>query len=1191
MGTNLSERWRFIDDRCDQYEAEWRARRSPRMENFLEGSEGESRHALWCELMMLDQELRSTESHVPIPGEEMRPAAVQTAFLDVSTYQGASLGMPGSMGPDPVLRGGVGAGARRFGASPGDEGASFARDQPPAGSDPVDLPSTVGEIEGPHRPDDDLTVAPDMPSTVRVDLEELPDLETGVGAAIRRAVANPAPPGSKLGKYELIGKLAQGGMGVVYKARQVDLNRIVALKTIKAGALATDREIHLFQVEAEAVAKLDHPNIVPILEVGEQDGVRYYSMKLVEGQNLQECLARFQDRPRPLARLVAQVAEAIHHAHLRGVLHRDLKPANILIDADDQPHVVDWGLAKRLDVPADESTAGGAAGTPSFMSPEQARGQRESMTTVTDVYGLGTILYSLLAGRPPFQTGSNYETIRQVIERDPVPPRLVNPGVDPDLETICLKCLAKDPKERYASARELAEELERWLRGEPIQARPISRAERLVKWARRHPGMAGLILLVHLVGLAGLGGILLQANKTARANGLLKGALARANENEAEARNNEDAALHQAYIARMARAGQDWEHGNAGRVAQLLDQTRPQPGKRDYRDFEWYYLDRLGHRDRLTLSGHRDGVLCVDFSPDGKTLASGAGEGAIKVWDSTTGLLVRDLSGSRGQVYRVAYSPDGKKIVSGGEDKKSRLWDLATGQVIRTFEGHDSEVWWVAFSPDGKVLATASLDETVKLWDVASGGPRQTLPGHAQGAFLAKFSPDGKQLVAICGDRTLKLWDLETVRELRTFRGHRSPINTAAYRPDGKMLASAGVDSLIRLWDVSTGEPVDILPARHEVRALAYSPDGRTLVSAGSDQKATVWDLATRQPVRTFTGHSGTIVAVEISPDGRSLATASVDTTVKLWDTDLEQDARTLATFPDGLNDVVFGPDGTYVVAAGADKTVRFLDVPSGRLTRTLRRDVAVTDVRLSPDGSRLITSGLDGSLTVWSTATGEVIHPIKAHAGLLFGMAVSPDGNRLATSGKDRTLKLWDIGTGRILIDLRTGEIHALSFSPEGKYLASGEDDGSVLLRDPSSGREIRHLRDPVAKNIFAVAFSLDGKLVAASRKDHAITIWDVETGNRLAHNPLRGHTEQIMKLVFSPGGKRLASAGDDHTIRLWDPEIGEEVFTLRVNPGPVSGLAFSPDGKRLVSADNQGSLKLIDVSGSPVDSGDLKP
>jgi tetratricopeptide (TPR) repeat protein/tRNA A-37 threonylcarbamoyl transferase component Bud32 len=310
-----------------------------------------------------------------------------------------------------------------------------------------------------------------------------------------------------IGDYELLDVLAQGGMGVVYKARQKSPNRLVALKMIRASRLATDSDVRRFLNEAETVGNLDHPHIVPLHEVGEEQGQLYFSMKLIEGGSLAEHLSRYQSDPRAAAQLLVTVARAVHHAHQRGVLHRDLKPSNILLDADGQPHVTDFGLAKRVEADGSLTESGAIVGSPSYMAPEQAAGKKGTITTATDVYGLGTILYALLTGRPPFRDDTPLDTLAQVQGREPERPSGVNRRVDRDLETICLKCLDKEPGRRYASAEGLAEDLEHWLEGEPIQARPVGWAERQRRWCQRNPRLAiltatvGMLVLLGLIGL------------------------------------------------------------------------------------------------------------------------------------------------------------------------------------------------------------------------------------------------------------------------------------------------------------------------------------------------------------------------------------------------------------------------------------------------------------------------------------------------------------------------------------------------------------------------------------------------------------------------------------------------------------------------------------------------------------------
>ena len=421
-------------------------------------------------------------------------------------------------------------------------------------------------------------------------------------------------------------------MGVVFKARQKGLNRDVALKMIKAGMLADDRQVRLFQIEAEAVAALDHPHIVPILDSGEHLGLLYYSMKLIDGQNLAECLDRFRDQPTAIARLMARIAEAIHHAHrARGPAPRP--------EAVEHPggrtrraacHRLRAGQAAGDAAADDESTTGHPVGTPSYMSPEQARGRRDAITTATDVYGLGTILYTLLDGPSAVPGASALEILRQVNDQEPRRPRDRNPRVDRDLETICLKCLEKEPRDRYASARELADDLNRWIDGRPIVARPASRVERAVKWVRRRPAIAALSAAVVIVTMS---------SASPASSGAGSAAVAARD----EALESEDIARHLAYAAKLNLAERDWHDANVSQVRRQLDETQPPRGKSDLRGFEWYYLDRLCHS--AGTGAHRPGdvVSSLAYSPDGRRLASGSRDHTITLWDTATGQAIRKM--------------------------------------------------------------------------------------------------------------------------------------------------------------------------------------------------------------------------------------------------------------------------------------------------------------------------------------------------------------------------------------------------------------------------------------------------------------------------------------------------------------------------------------------------------------------
>jgi hypothetical protein len=534
----------------------------------------------------------------------------------------------------------------------------------------------------------------------------------------------------------------------------------VALKMILAGQLATPAEVQRFRREAENAAGLEHPHIVPIYEVGEADGQHFFSMKLIEGGSLNQGLARFANDPRAAARLMAGVARAVHHAHQRGILHRDLKPGNILLDNDGQPHVTDFGLAKRLAGGAGQTQSGAVVGTPGYMAPEQAAGQGKRLTTAADVYGLGAVLYELLTGRPPFRAGTALETLMQVLHEEPAPPARVRPGVPRDLETICLKCLRKDPAERYGSAEEVANELGRFLAGEPVLARRAAAWERAARWVRRHPSGAALVAVGAVAVLASVGaavGLVYNAelesvNRQLRStSGRLEQALGevQAQKGEAErqrarAREEEVKARRYLYVARMALAQRAEQEKQPGRVMQLLRSVIPQgPDQADFRDFEWHLLWRKYHGEQSRLRGHTGAVTAVAFSPDDRLLASGSADCTIKLWDTASGKEVVTLKGHSDRVTGVAFSPDGKRLLSASADKTMKIFDVVLGKELLSLASHTDRVDCVAFSLDGRHLASGSSLDGVLVWDAHTG---QTIRWDANAEVMA-FSPDGTRLV------------------------------------------------------------------------------------------------------------------------------------------------------------------------------------------------------------------------------------------------------------------------------------------------------------------------------------------------------------------------------------------------------------------------------------------------------------
>jgi WD40 repeat protein len=997
------------------------------------------------------------------------------------------------------------------------------------------------------------------------------------------------------GDYELLAEIARGGMGVVYKARQVSLNRVVALKMILAGQLASAADVARFRAEAEAAGKLDHPNIVPIYEVGEHEGQHYFSMKLIEGGSLAGQIAALTHRPREAARLLAVVARAVHHAHQRGILHRDLKPGNILIDAQGQPHVTDFGLARRVEGDSGLTQSGAIVGTPSYMPPEQARAEKH-LTTAIDVYSLGAILYELLTGQPPFRGGTPLETVMQVLDRDPAPPRALCRKLDRDLETICLKCLHKEPERRYESAAALADDLERWLRGEPILTRPVGSMGRLVKWARRRPAAAGLAAVSVLAVVTLLAGGLYF-------NFQLQEQVRRAETGEADARDNADAAWANQYSAHMNLVASDLDNGNFGRALETLELYRQPPvGRKDLRGWEWYFQQRLARQELRTLKGHRNAVLSVAFSPDGTRLASASLLSVVKLWDVATGQELRTFEGPQtlgenSSAACVAFSPDGTRLASVSNQKLVTLRDANTGRLLHFLHGHGGEVESVAFSPDGTCLASAGADRTIKLWDVATGQEIRTLPGHRTPVHSVAFSPDGTRLASASNDTTLKLWDARTGQEIRTLKGHPGyEVMSVAFSPDGRQLASAG--RTVKLWDATTGEELRTLRGHTDaIRSVAFSPDGSRLASAGDDNTVRLWDARTGEVIRTFHVYTaervGWVMSVAFSPDGTRLATGHADDTVRLWDTGPGLEVRTFKVYRGAVASIAFSPKGRRLASAGDDstirlwgddRTIRLWDAVAGQELRTLQGHTGpVRTAVFSPDGTRLASASADGTVRVWDAGTGKQLHQL-GHSSEVWDVAFSPDGSRLAAACEFATVQVWHAASGGQLHTLKVGHgARSVAFSPNGALLAAGSLH-YVQLWDAATGRELHRPQAGGLPGLWghagwirSVAFSPNSAKLASAGDDRTVKLWDVATRREL--RTLKGHTKAVWSLAFSPDGARLASASQDGTVKLWDTATGAELFTLKGQTKAGGSVAFSAYGKRLAAAGADGTVTLWDA------------
>lgn len=997
---------------------------------------------------------------------------------------------------------------------------------------------------------------------------------------------NGTPLPQTIGTYEILELLGHGGMGVVYKARQPELNRLVALKMIRPAVADDDETVARFRVEAEVVARLHHAAIVQIHEIGSHAGRPFLSLEFVPGGSLATRLQSGPLTPLAAAELVEELAGAVAHAHRAHVVHRDLKPANVLLDLDGKPKVADFGLARLLDGDAGLSRTGTVVGTPSYMAPEQADGRGRPIGPPADVYALGAILYECLTGRPPFRAAGILETLQQVVDQEPVSPCRLNPQVDRDLDTICLKCLQKTPAQRYQSAQDLAEDLRRYRLQEPIQARRIGRIERVFKWTRRRPAAAAACVLLILTAVLGLGGgtaawlwLKAEAQRRHVASALNVAQQARV-QAEASARGEAQAVQELAvvnYYHRVYLAHQAWWDGAVGRTLQLLQEC-PDP----LRGWEWHYVRRLCHTEIATLPGSFGlSDRGVAFSPDGRYLALANGKHhAVLVQDLVASQPKFVLSGHTGRVLGVAFSPDGTRLASSAADKTIRIWETHEGKLLQTLTGHTAEVNSIAFSQDGTQLASASQDKTLRLWDVAAGKIVHLFSGHKAPVRSVAFGPDGAHLVSGSQDRTVRLWDTKTGKETRILGELLFHADSVAFSPDGTLVAggSRGADGMVKLWSIPAGRQL-FSEALHGngVLCVAFSPDGRTLASGGADTVVRILDVATNKERLTWRGHTSVVQALAFSPDGTRVASSGHEGVTRVWDTAVRQDATVLAT-PPPAQAVSVHPDGSWFAVA-IPGGIRLFSLGSGTQIKDLTDHGAeMIAVACSPDGQRLASAGQQESIEVWDTNSGKVLLTLPGHGPVVRALVFSPDSSLLASAGVDQTIRLHDARTGQPGPVLRghQGTIQGLAWSPDGKLLASCGQDRRLCVWELAT--EQKKWTWLARSNLNCVAFSPDGtRLAVGGAEVEGITIFDATTGQNALK--LTGHTGATSSLAFSPDGSRLATGSHDKTIKLWDARRGMEILTLRGHNGHVAGLKFSPDGRRLLSSGSwDGTVRIWD-------------
>ncbi len=1029
----------------------------------------------------------------------------------------------------------------------------------------------------------------------------------------RTSPENSPGPSNQIGRFRLEKILGVGGFGIVYKAYDPLLRREIALKVPRLHSLANDSLRERFDKEARAAASLDHPNIVPIHETGQIGPICFIAAAFCAGPNLAEWL-KAQKSPmsvRVAVRLIYKLAMAVHYSHSRGILHRDIKPSNVMlvpiettgeesmpVEFPFVPRLTDFGLAKVLEGKLDqlaENAETMALGTPAYMAPEQTGKLGLPIGPATDVYGLGVILYELLTGRPPFLATNPADLFDLIRNSDPVGPHSLRREISRDLETICLRCLEKNPAKRFATAKDLADDLERLRRGEPIASRPASLLDRLLRWCRRKPTTAALIgvsalSLVAIVGqLVSHNRVLTQYNahvSTLNDDLSLAASHARILQNIAE--KNEKQAKDYLYAADINRAATAWKQNDSSVLNELLDRHIPLPGETDRRGFEWWFLHQQGHREHRVLLDVKSAIYIIRMAPDQRLMAAAGFDATVRLFDSQTGRISQEIHTGQVEVNGLAFSPDGRELATAGDDGTVRFWNLETGSERLKINAHPQKAFQLLYTPDGSQVISCGDNPMIRMHDAQTGAERGQFLGHTNDVQSLLFTADNTMFASTGSDHFVKVWNLKSgsvvlsfehlnrvgpvalrqdqaivgtiMGDLLTIRisnGQKlaevkdlDGIDSLAIHPNGELLATGNGGGAIRLWNLGPDGQItenSLLPwqaHRGSVVSLIWTDDGSRLISAGSDGRVTSWGQLTSTPNNPRQIEIEKLTHVHRIPNTDRLIVAKDTpfppvTRVLDWQTGAEVSQR----YGDGFGEFAISPDGRFIAGVTGQVNQEVHDIPE------VLRLLEIQDLA---DGSTVLRN-----LAQWESP------------GQLRGVKFSPDSKQIAVSQwhrprpeqlEEHFVILFDMPDLTFKETIPVPYAKVATFSPDNQHVALGTRAGITFW----NLNEHRIVWEVPQRNLSFLSFSPDGSLFATGGDDRLVVVRNSDNGS--LRFQLAGHRALLRALAFSPDGRTLATADHVGYLKFWSVSVGQELFELNNNRPTWGDFEFSEDGQFLI-------------------------